>query len=91
MIGMTPDRPSLHDQLILETVKQLYLESVVDVSGNGSALSLLHHELAIDQTAGIDVSEEALAFCRQRLPGTFLTADITREAVLPGRRFDLVL
>lgn len=76
---------------ILKLIKELKVHTVLDVGcGSGDNLAALHNEMPQLILSGVDVSPEALALARQRVPGAGLRElDVQNEKI--ETRFDLVM
>ena len=81
------------EQDVLDEVTGTRLRSHFDhldfACGTGRIIE--HLQSRAGSSTGVDVSDSMLAVARERLTDcVFINGDITRENLLPGRRFDLV-
>jgi len=78
-------------RIIVDTLRPLGLRSLIDVGcGNGVNLAAIQRELHIPDVAGVDVSDNALASARRRVPADFRIIDLEKDPPL-DRTFDMVL
>jgi len=83
------DTSSWHDRTIASRLGELDGKAVLDVAcGGGMWLDLLHRRGA--RIAGVDISDRAIEFCRQRHPDGDFKVGPAESLPFPDATFDLV-
>jgi len=91
-MGAWGDNVDFHRTVIIEKLKQLQFESLLEVGcGPGQNLYQIKKAFPTVHLAGIDINEEAIEYAKTKLNSTQLLVGEANKLPFPDKSFDIIL